>query len=189
MSERPRPFFLPLIGFTLLFALFGPAIGGVLFAPIVFLLAAPIGAATVGSVAGAAFLFGHALALLIAYVVGIGPAAAAGFLYGLWDAAAPPGAPRALAAAIIGAVITYCVFLWFASLGADIEAIIGRHATAAFQAWIHPLFPRGFDVTLRDTLVACGAVAGLACAMAASLLGLTTRGALAPSPTAPSGGV
>jgi hypothetical protein len=190
MSERPRPFFLPLIGFTLLFAIFGPAIGGVLFAPIVFLLAAPIGAATAGSVAGAAFLFGHALALFIAYIVGIGPAAAAGFLYGLWDAAAPPGAPRALAAAIIGGAITYCVFLWFASLGADIEATVGPHVSAAFRAWLDPVFPRGFDVTLRDALIACGAVAGLACAMAASLLGLTTRGALAPAPIppAPSGG-
>ena len=40
-------------------------------------------------------------------------------------------------------------------------------------------------MTLRDALVACGAVAGLACAMAASLIGLTTRGALAPAPPQP----
>jgi hypothetical protein len=188
MSERPRCFFLPLIGFTLLFAAFGPAIGGVLFAPIVIVLAAPHGAAAVGTVGGIAAVFAHGLALIFAYVVGVGPAAAAGFVYGLWDAAAPAGAPRALAAAIIGGVITYCVFLWFASLGAAIEASAGADVSAEFRTWIDPWFPRGFDVTLRDALVACGAVAGLACAMAASLVGLTTRGALAPAPPAPSGG-
>jgi len=190
MSERPRRFFLPLIGFTLLFAAFGPAIGGVLFAPIVVLLAAPHGAEAAGSVGGFAAVFGHGLALVFAYVVGIGPAAAAGFVYGLWDAAAPAGAPRALAAAIIGGAITYFVFLWFASLGASIEARVGADVSADFRAWIDPWFPRGFDVTLRDALVACGAVAGLACAIVASLIGLTTRGALAPAaaPPAPSGG-
>jgi hypothetical protein len=184
MSERPRRFFLPLIGFTLLFAAFGPAIGGVLFAPIVVVLAAQYGAAAAGSAGGFAAVFGHGLALVFAYVVGVGPAAAAGFVYGLWDAAAPAGAPRALAAAIIGGVVTYCVYLWFASLGAAVEASVG----AEFRAWIEPWFPRGFDVTLRDALVACGAVAGLACAMAASLIGLTTRGALGAPPPAPSGG-
>jgi hypothetical protein len=190
MNERPRGFFLPLIGFTLLFAAFGPAIGGVLFAPIVVLLATPHGTAAAGIVGGIAVLFGHGLALVFAYIVGVGPAAAAGFVYGLWDAAAPAGAPRALAAAIIGGAITYCVFLWFASVGASFEASVGADVSAEFRAWIDPWFPRGFDVTLRDALVACGAVSALACAMAASLIGLTTRGALAPAPTppAPSGG-
>ena len=124
MSERPRRFFLPLIGFTLLFAAFGPAIGGVLFAPIAIVLEAPHAADAAGTVGGIAALFGHGLALVFAYVVGIGPAAAAGFVYGLWDAAAPAGAPRALAAAIIGGVITYCVYLWLASLGASLEASV-----------------------------------------------------------------
>jgi hypothetical protein len=188
MSERPRRFFLPLIGFTLLFAAFGPAIGGVLFAPIVVVLAAPHGAAAVGTVGGLAAVFAHGLALVFAYVVGIGPAAATGFVYGLWDAAAPANAPRALAAAIIGGAVTYCVYLWFASLGAAFEATLGADVSAEFAAWTDPWFPRGFDVTLRDALVACGAVAGLACAMATSLIGLTTQGALAPAPPAPSGG-
>ena len=185
MSERPRRFFGPLIGFTLLFAAFGPAVGGVLFAPIVVVLAAQYGAEAAGSAGGFAAVFGHGLALVFAYVVGVGPAAAAGFVYGLWDAAAPARAPRALAAAIIGGVITYCVYLWFASLGAAIAASVGADVSAEFTAWIDPWFPRGFDVTLRDALVACGAVAGLACAMAASLIGLTTRGALTPAPTPP----
>jgi hypothetical protein len=188
VSERPRRFFLPLIGLTLLFAAFGPAIGGVLFAPIVVVLAAQHGAAAAGSAGGIAALFGHGLALVFAYIVGVGPAAAAGFIYGLWDAAAPTGAPRALAAAIVGGAITYCVFLWFASLGASFEASVGADVSEEFRAWIDPWFPRGFDVTLRDALVACGAVAGLACAMTASLIGLTTQGALAPTPPATSGG-
>jgi len=186
MSEQPRRFFLPLIGFTLLFAAFGPAIGGVLFAPIALVLAAPTAAA--GSVGGIAVLFGHGLALVFAYVLGIGPAAATGFIYGLWDAAAPAGAPRALAAAIIGAVITYCAYLWLAALGASAEANLSDFSPE-FATWIASSFPRGFDVTLRDALVACGAVAGLGCAMAASLIGLTTHGALAPAPPAASGGV
>jgi hypothetical protein len=188
MSERPRHFFGPLIGFTLLFAAFGPAIGGVLFAPIVVVLAAQHGAAAAGTAGGFAAVFAHGLALVFAYVVGVGPAAATGFIYGLWDAAAPAGAPRALAAAIIGGAITYCVFLWFASLGAPIETSVGADVSVEFRAWIDPWFPRGFDVTLRDALIACGAVAGLACAMAASLIGLSTRGALAPAPPSASGG-
>ncbi len=44
MSERPRRFFLPLIGFVLLFAAFGPAIGGVAFVPIAILVEAPTAA-------------------------------------------------------------------------------------------------------------------------------------------------
>ena len=188
MSERPRRFFLPLIGFTLLFAAFGPAIGGVLFAPIALVLEAPTATEAAGSVGGIAVLFGHGLALVFAYVLGVGPAAATGFIYVLWDAAAPSSAPRALAAAIIGAVITYCAYLWLAALGASAEANLSDFSPE-FTAWIAASFPRGFDVTLRDALVACGAVAGLGCAMAASLIGLTTHGALAPAPPAASGGV
>ncbi len=185
----PRRFFLPLIGLVLLFAAFGPAIGGVLFAPIAILLEAPLAAHAAHSVGGIGAVIGHPLALVFAYIVGIGPAAAAGFVYGLWDAAAPATAPRALAAAIIGGVITYCVFLWLAVLGASFEASLSD-VGPDFAAWIDAWFPRGFDVTLRDALVACGAVSGLACAMAASLIGLTTRGALAPAPAppVPSGG-
>jgi hypothetical protein len=191
MSERPRRFFLPLIGFVLLFATFGPAIGGVLFVPIAIVVEAPLAVNAAGSVGGIAALFGHGLALVFAYIVGIGPAAAAGFVYGLWDAAAPAAAPRALAAAVIGGAVTYFVFLWLAALGASFEASVSD-MSPDFTVWIEAWFPRGFDVTLRDALIACGAVSGLACAMAASLIGLTTRGALAlapaPAPPASSGG-
>ena len=84
-------------------------------------------------------MFGHGLALVFAYVVGVGPAAAAGFVYGLWDAAAPAGAPRALAAAIIGGAITYCVYLWFASLGASVEASVGADVSAEFTGVDRPV--------------------------------------------------
>ena len=47
-------------------------------------------------------MIGHALGLIAAYIVGVGPAAATGFLYALWDAVAPGRAPRALVAALIG---------------------------------------------------------------------------------------
>ena len=183
MSERPPRFFLPLIGLTLLFAALGPAIGGGLFAPIAVVLAAPHAGDAAGSVAGMAALFGHGLALVLAYILGIGPAAATGFVYGLWDAAAPAGAPRALAAAIIGGAFAYCVYLWLATIGASFEAGVGADAGAEFRDWFEPWFPHGFDATVRGALVGCGAVAGFGCAMIANLIGLTTQGGLAP-PTA-----
>ncbi len=188
MSERPRRFFLPLIGLTLLFAACGPAIGGALFAPIAVVLAAPHAGDAAGTVAGATALFGHGLALIFAYILGIGPAAATGFVYGLWDAAAPAQAPRALAAAIIGGAIAYCVYLWLATIGASFEASVGTDAGAEFTDWIGPWFPGGLDATVRGALVGCGAVAGFGCAMAANLIGLTTRGALAPTPPVAPGG-
>ena len=188
MSERTPRFFLPLIGLTLLFAVCGPAIGGALFAPIAVILAAPGAGDAAGTVAGVAALFGHGLALVLAYILGIGPAAATGFVYGLWDAAAPTGAPRALAAAIIGGAIAYCVYLWLATVGASFAASVGADASAEFSDWLAPWFPHGLDATVRGALVGCGAVAGFGCAMTANLIGLTTQGALAPTPPAVSGG-
>jgi hypothetical protein len=188
MSERAPRFFLPLIGLTLLFAAFGPAIGGALLAPIALVLAAPHATDAAATVASLAALFGHGLALVFAYIVGIGPAAATGFVYGLWDAAAPAGAPRAFPAAIIGGAIAYCLYLWLATIGASLEAGVGADVSGEFTAWIDPWFPHGLDTTLRAALVGCGAVSAFACALMASLFGLTTQGALAPAPPAASGG-
>ena len=188
MSERPRRFFVPLIGFTLLFAAFGPAIGGVLFAPIVVVLAAQHGAAAAGRRRDLRRCSRTGWRWSFAYVVGVGPAAATASSMGCGTRrrrrARRARWPRRSSAASI----TYCVFLWFASLGASIEASVGADVGGEFRAWIEPWFPRGFDVTLRDALVACGAVAGLACAMAASLIGLTTQGALAPAAAAAASG-
>jgi len=180
MSERRRSFFLPLIGLTLLFAVLGPAIGGALFAPLAVLIGAPHAAGATAAVAATAALFGHGLAMVFAYVLGVGPAAATGFLYALWDAAAPAGAPRALAAAIVGGVIVYLAYLWLAGLGAAAEAGLGDFSPE-FAAWVESAFPRGFEVAARDALVACGAVAGFGCAAIAGLIGLTTCGGLAPA--------
>jgi hypothetical protein len=177
MSQPPRPFFLPTIGLTLLFALFGPAIGGALFAPIALSLAAPAAAHVAGPIGWAATLAGHTFALIVAYLFGVGPAAATGFVYALWDAAAPIRAPRALVAALIGGAMAYALFHWLASLGASIEAAFDVTMTPPVGDWI--------EATLRHGFVACGAVAGFVCALAASLLGLTTRGALIPARPAP----
>ena len=87
----------PLIGLVLLFAALGPAVGGALFFPLAVILKPPIGADTLALSALVAALFGHTIALIASYVVGVGPAAATGFLYGLWDAAVPDRWPRALA--------------------------------------------------------------------------------------------
>ena len=81
MSDEsgPRRFVLPLIGIVLLFAVLGPAIGGALFFPLAIVLKPPVGADTLALAALIAAMFGHTIALVAAYVVGVGPAAATGF--------------------------------------------------------------------------------------------------------------
>lgn len=181
MSQPPRRFWLPMIGLVLLFAALGPAIGGVLLVPLALMLQAPVGAHAGDPIGAAAGGIGHTVALIVAYVLGVGPAAATGFLYALWDAAAPAGAPRALAAAVIGGAITYALFLWLASLGAFVETAIAQVSPPVGE-WIDAAFSGEIDATLRRAFVVCGAVAGLVCAMAANLLGLTTRGGLVAAP-------
>ncbi|MGD1038348.1 MAG: hypothetical protein ABR878_14460 [Roseiarcus sp.] len=185
MSQPPRRFFLPMIGLALLFAALGPAVGAALFIPLAVALAAPAAADAVGHFGAIAPPIGGAVALVAAYVLGVGPAAATGFVYALWDAAAPAGAPRSIAAALIGGAMTYALFLWLASLGASVEATIGADASPASGRWIDAAFSGDVGATLRHALIACGAASGLVCAMAASLVGLTTRGALVPAPPAP----
>lgn len=177
----PRDFFLPTIGLILLFAAFGPAIGGALFVPLAFLLEAPPGANAVWHFGGIAMLIGNALALIPAYIVGIGPAAATGFVYALWDAWAPRSAPRALAGAFIGGAMSYGVVQWLASLGAGFETSVSVAVSQNSGSWVYDVVSGEFAATLRTAFVACGAVAGFVCAMAASLLGLTTQAPLAPS--------
>ena len=174
MSLSSRPFFLPTLGLVALFSAFGPAVGGAVFIPLAFLLEAPLAAGAAAHIGWIAALIGHALALIPAYIVGIGPAAATGFLYALWDAAAPERAPRALAAAIIGGELTYGLYSWLAALGASLEENIRLEASTSAGDWIDRAFSGEFDAMLRNALVASGAVAGLVCAMAASLVGLAT---------------
>ena len=173
-DAAPRPFFLPALGLTLLFAAFGPAVGGALFIPMAFFLEAPPEAAAVVHIGWIATLIGHALALIPAYLLGIFPAAVTGFGYALWDAWAPPRAPRALAAAAIGGAMAYALFSWLASLGAFIDSAVAADVSPTAGHWIDTVFSGEFDSALRKALVASGAIAGLVCAMTAGLVGLTT---------------
>jgi hypothetical protein len=117
--------------------------------------------------------FGHAIGLIAAYIVGVGPAAATGFLYALWDAVAPERAPRALGAALIGGLIVYGLLLRLNPVWASLEMTIRTNVLSPEAGdWA---FPSRFGVTLGHAFVACAAIAGLVCAFAANLIGLTMR--------------
>lgn len=166
---------LTLIGLMLLFAALGPAVGGALFFPLAVILKPPIGADTLALSVLLVALFGHTIALIASYVVGVGPAAATGFLYGLWDAAVPDRWPRALVAAFIGGAVAYGVLLRLAAIGGSTRPTIEGSSGALTADWIDTAFSSGLEGALAHAFVACGAVAGLVCAMAASLFGLTMR--------------
>jgi hypothetical protein len=175
MTEPARPFFVPMIGIVALFAALGPAVGGALFIPLSVVFKPSITPDTIALLVLIAALFGHAIGLIAAYVVGIGPAAATGFLYALWDAAAPARWPRALVAALIGGLIAYGLALRLAPLGGSVETTVEASLGSPSVEWIDAASPGRIGVTLGHALVACGAIAGLVCAFAAKLLGLTMR--------------
>ena len=131
MSEPARPFFIPMIGIVALFAALGPAVGGALFIPLSVVFKPTITPDTIALLVLIAALFGHAIGLVAAYVVGVGPAAATGFLYALWDAAAPARWPRALVAGVIGGLIAYGLALRLAPLGATVEMAVDGKAGAS----------------------------------------------------------
>jgi uncharacterized membrane protein YeaQ/YmgE (transglycosylase-associated protein family) len=178
-ERAPRGFVLPVVGLVLLFAALGPAIGAALFAPLAASLASSKAASSMAWTEWIATPFGHAVALFGAYVVGITPAAATGFVYALWDVVAPERAPRALVSAFIGAAMTYGLLLRLASLGASVEVTVDTNASWSTADWMDASVLGAFDATLRQAFVASGAVAGLVCAFAASLIGLTTRRSVA----------
>ena len=167
-----RPFFIPMIGIMLLFAALGPAIGGVLFIPLSVVFKTPTDLEAIGLVVLISTFFGHALGLVAAYIVGVGPAAATGFLYALWDAVAPARAPRALVAALIGGVLVYGLLLRLNPVWASFEMTIKTNMGPDPGDWA---FPGRVGVTLGHAFVACAAIAGLVCAFTANLIGLTTR--------------
>ena len=113
--------------------------------------------------------------LIAAYVVGVGPAAATGLLYALWDAAAPERWPRALAAAIIGGAVTYAVALRIAALGASVDFTIQGDFDAPHGGLDRSALSGGIGGALTHAFVVSGAIAAFACAMAASLFGLTMQ--------------
>ena len=188
MTEPARPFFIPMIGIVGLFAALGPAVGGAMFIPLSVVFKPTITPDTIALLVLLAALFGHAIGLIAAYVVGIGPAAATGFLYALWDAAAPERWPRAFVAALIGGLIAYGLALRLAPLGASVEMAVDGNAGSPAAEWINAASPDRIGVTLGHAFVACGAIAGLVCALAANLLGLTMRPEFArPKAAAPPG--
>jgi hypothetical protein len=175
MTEPARPFFVPMIGIVALFAALGPAIGGAMFIPLSVIFKPTITPDTIALLVLIAALFGHAMGLIAAYVVGIGPAAATGFLYALWDAAAPARWPRALVASLIGGLIAYGLAFRLAPLGASVEMRVEANLGSPAVEWIDAASSGRIGVSLGHAFVASGAVAGLVCAFAANLLGLTMR--------------
>ena len=145
-----RPFFVPMIGIVLLFAGLGPAVGGALFIPLSVVFKTPTDLEAIGLMVLISTMFGHAFGLIAAYIVGVGPAAATGFLYALWDAVAPGRAPRALVAALIGGLLVYGLLLRLNPMWAsfemtiktnmDPEAANGRSRADRRHAW--PCFCR-----------------------------------------------
>jgi uncharacterized membrane protein YeaQ/YmgE (transglycosylase-associated protein family) len=166
-----RPFFIPMIGLVLLFAALGPAIGGALFIPLSIAFKAPTDLETIGLMVLVGTVFGHAFGLIAAYIVGIAPAGATGFLYALWDAAAPERAPRALVAALIGGLIVYGLLSRLNPVAASFEMTI-RTNLGPPADWGAP---GRIGLTLGHALIACGAIAGLVSAFVANLIGLTMR--------------
>jgi uncharacterized membrane protein YeaQ/YmgE (transglycosylase-associated protein family) len=167
-----RPFFVPMIGIVLLFAGLGPAIGGALFIPLSVVFKTPTDLEAIGLVVLISTVFGHVVGLIAAYVVGVAPAAATGFLYALWDAVAPERAPRALVAALIGGLIVYGLLLRLNPVWASFEMTIKTNIGGDASEWT---FPGRIGVTLGHAFVACAAISSLVCAFVANLLGLTTR--------------
>jgi hypothetical protein len=167
-----RPFFVPMIGIVLLFAALGPAVGGALFIPLSVVFKTPTDLEAIGLVVLLSTMFGHAFGLIPAYIVGVGPAAATGFLYALWDAVAPGRAPRALVAALIGGLLVYGLLLRLNPIWASFEMTIRTDAGAEAGDWA---FPGRLGVTLGHAFIACAAIAGLVCAFTANLIGLTMR--------------
>ena len=167
-----HPFFVPMIGIMLLFAALGPAVGGALFIPLSIVFKTPTDFEAIGLMVLISTMFGHALGLIAAYIVGVGPAAATGFLYALWDAVAPERAPRAIVAALIGGLIVHGLLLRLNPVWASFEMTVKTNIGSEAVDWS---FPSRFGVTLGHAFVACAAIAGLVCAFTANLIGLTMR--------------
>ena len=185
-STPPRGFLASLAGIALVFAALGPPVGGTAFVPLALLFKAPAAAGAFAFTAALGALFGHWLLLIAAYAIGLGPAAATGVLYALWDAAAPERWPRALAAAVIGGFVAYAVALRLASLGVALDMMLDPGFDAPMLQSIGfaepaPAAPIPAGAALVRAFVASGAVAGFVCAMAASLAGLTMLPARAPA--------
>jgi hypothetical protein len=188
VSEQapPRRFLGPFIGIAAVFAGLGPPIGGVTFVPLALALKASAAGGALAFATLVSALFGHWIMLIAAYVVGFGPAVATGVLYALWDAAAPGRWPRALVGAVIGGFVTYAVATRLAALGVSLDTMFDSNFDAPAMQSISMAEPVATRLAstgagLVRAFAASGAVAGMACAMAASLIGLTMQ----PRPVPP----
>ncbi len=177
--EAPRPFWAPFLGVVLLFATLGPLIGSVTFVPLAIVLKARAAAGAAAFAAAVVGLFGHWILVVAGYLIGLAPATITGALYALWDAVAPKAWPRALIAAVIGGCVAYAVALRLEAIGTSLDALFDVHFDAPHAQSIslttQVALPPVAGVGLVHAFVASGAAAGLVCAMAASLLGLTMR--------------
>jgi hypothetical protein len=184
----PRRFLGPFLGIAAVFAGLGPPIGGATFVPLALALKASAAAGALAFATLVSALFGHWIMLLAAYVVGFGPAVATGVLFALWDAAAPGRWPRALVGAVVGGLVTYAVATRLAALGVSLDMFDSNFDAPAMQSisMAEPVATRlaSTGAGLVRAFVASGAVAGMACAMAASLFGLTMQ----PRPIRPGAG-
>jgi hypothetical protein len=181
-----RPFFVPMIRIVLLFGALGPAIGGAMFIPLSLAFEAPKGVGVLAVFGLMALVLGHAVGWILVYAFGLGPAAATGFLFSLWDAAAPARAPRALAALILGGLIAGGFLSRLNPVGQHVQIMLmsimsgieGNLGAVEMKFGPHvdpgPVMVRVIVATARSFVV-CGAVAGFVSAFVANLLGLTMR--------------
>ncbi len=167
-----RPFFVPLFGLMLLFAALGPAIGGALFIPLSIAFKAPTDFETIGVMVLVGAMFGHVFGMIAAYIVGVAPAAATGFLFALWDAFAPARAPRALVAALIGGLIAYGLLSRLNPVWASFEMTVETNGLSHAGDWASS---GRLGISLGHAFIACAAMAGFVCACAARLVGLTMQ--------------
>jgi len=175
-----RAFIFPVIGLVALFAALGPAVGGVLFVPAVVILRPSIAGEAFAFSALLTSLFGHAILIIPAYGVGLWPAAVTGLFFAAWDAVAPERWPRPLVAAAIGGAVTYALLARFGAVSASVEVAFQNLFGPSSAERLPNMVSAATVDALTHAVVACGAAAGLVCAMAAGLAGLSTR--LAPVP-------
>ena len=86
---------------------------------------------------------------------------------------------------MIGGLIAYGLASRLAPLGGSVEMKVEADLGSPAAEWIDAASPGRIGVTLSHALVACGAVAGLVCAIAANLLGLTMQPEFDPLEAAP----
>ncbi len=156
MTARSLPprFWGPAFGLVALFALLGPAVGGAVAVPLAFALGATDATTVASNIGWVAAAIGHAIVLVPAYALGLGPAICAGLVYAIADSAAPPGAPRVLIAAAIGALFAYALVFALVSLGGALLGMAGEGLREALGDWVGSPFAEDDGDVLTQVIVA-----------------------------------